>query len=103
MLHVKPNGIEVTTLTVEQAREAERVAEESLKWGAATTLDLIQATLSLRQAELNQTTAAHDALVALAEMKYLVGYRADAPNTTIEAPPTVARADDAVADEGSEP
>lgn len=91
-------ALEVTALTVDQAREAERVAEESLKWGAATTLDVIQATLSLRQAELNQTTAAHDALVALAEMKYLVGFRADAPDTMIEAPPSVASAA-----EGSEP
>ncbi len=79
-------ALEVTTLTVEQAREAERVAEESLAMGAATTLDVLQATLALRQSELNQTTAAHDALVALAEMKYLVGFRADAPNSTIEAP-----------------
>lgn len=95
-------ALEVTMLTVEQAREAERVAEESLKWGAATTLDVIQATLSLRQAELNQTTAAHDALVALAEMKYLVGFRADAPNSTIEARRSIA---DAATDsvEGSEP
>lgn len=95
-------ALEVTTLTVEQAREAERVAEESLKWGAATTLDVIQATLSLRQAELNQTSAAHDALVALAEMKYLVGFRADAPNSTIEAPRSIASAG-AEGLEGSEP
>lgn len=86
-------ALEVTTLTVEQAREAERVAEESLKWGAATTLDVLQATLSLRQSELNKTTAAHDALVALAEMKYLVGFRADAPNSTIEAPQSIASVD----------
>jgi outer membrane protein TolC len=86
-------ALEVTTLTVEQAREAERVAEESLKWGAATTLDVLQATLSLRQSELNKTTAAHDALVALAEMKYLVGFRADAPNSTIEAPQSLASVD----------
>ena len=43
----------------EQAREAERVSEESLKWGAATSLDVLQSTASLRQAELNHTTAAH--------------------------------------------
>jgi outer membrane protein len=84
-------ALEVTMLTVDEAREAERVAEESMKWGAATTLDVVQATLALRQAELNQTTAAHDALVALAEMKYLVGFRADAPNSAIEAPASIAR------------
>ena len=95
-------ALEVTALTVDQAREAERVAEESLTWGAATTLDVLQATLSLRQAELNQTTAAHDALVALAEMKYLVGFKADAPNSTIEAPLAIASVrTDSV--EGSEP
>jgi outer membrane protein TolC len=66
------------------------VAEESLKWGAATTLDVIQSTLALRQSELNETTVAHDALVALAEMKYLAGFRADAPNSVIEASGPVA-------------
>ena len=87
-------ALEVTKLTVEQAREAERVSEESLKWGAATSLDVLQSTASLRQAELNQTTAAHDALVALAEMKFLVGYRADAPNSVIEVSRSIAGADD---------
>ncbi|HXV64984.1 MAG TPA: TolC family protein [Vicinamibacteria bacterium] len=86
-------ALEVTTLAVEGAREAERVAEESLKWGAATTLDVIQSTLALRQAELNQMTASHDALVALAEMKYLVGFRADSPHSVIEAPSSVASAE----------
>jgi HAE1 family hydrophobic/amphiphilic exporter-1 len=75
---------EVTALAVNEAREAERVAEESLKWGAATTLDVLQSTLALRQSELNQMTVAHDALVALAQMKYLVGFRADAPHSVIE-------------------
>jgi outer membrane protein TolC len=81
---------EVTDLAVNEAREAERVAEESLKWGAATTLDVLQSTLALRQSELNQMTVAHDALVALAEMKYLAGFRADAPDSVIEAPTPVA-------------
>jgi outer membrane protein TolC len=80
----------VTALAVNEAREAERVAEESLKWGAATTLDVIQSTLALRQSELNQMTVAHDALVALAEMKFLVGFRADAPHSVIEASEPVA-------------
>jgi outer membrane protein TolC len=85
-------ALEVMSLAVEEAREAERVAEESLKWGAATTLDVIQSTLALRQAELNQRSASHDALLALAEMKYLVGFRADAPDSVIEAPGAVAEA-----------
>jgi HAE1 family hydrophobic/amphiphilic exporter-1 len=94
-------ALEVTDLAVNEAREAERVAEESLKWGAATTLDVLEATLSLRQAELNQMMAAHDALVALAEMKYLVGFRADAPHSVIEASSDVA--DAASSSLGSEP
>jgi outer membrane protein TolC len=97
-------SLDVTRLTVEQAREAERVSEESLKWGAATSLDVLQSTASLRQAELNQTTAAHDALVALAEMKFLVGYRADAPHSVIEVSRSVLGADaDDTNNEGDEP
>jgi outer membrane protein len=91
----------VNMLGLEQAKEAERIAEESLQWGAATTLDVLQSTAALRQAELNQMTAAHDALVALAEMKYLVGFRADAPHEVIEAPEPVADSD--ADNEGSEP
>jgi HAE1 family hydrophobic/amphiphilic exporter-1 len=83
-------ALEVTNLAVSEAREAERIAEESLKWGAATTLDVLQSTLALRQSELNQMTVAHDALVALAEMKYLAGFRADAPHSVIEATSAVA-------------
>jgi HAE1 family hydrophobic/amphiphilic exporter-1 len=83
-------ALEVTELAVNEAREAERVSEESLKWGAATTLDVLQSTLALRQSELNQMTVAHDALVALAEMKYLAGFRADAPHSVIEASSPVA-------------
>lgn len=94
-------ALEVTDLAVSEAREAERVAEESLKWGAATTLDVLESTLSRREAELNQRTAAHDALVALAEMKYLAGFRADAPHSVIEAPSPIA--DAPVASQGSEP
>jgi hypothetical protein len=41
-------------------------------------------------------------LVALAEMKYLVGFKADAPNSTIEAPLSIASVE-SVVDEGSEP
>ena len=95
-------ALELTSLTVDEAREAERVAEESLQWGAATTLDVLQATLSVREAELNQTTAAHDALVSLAEMKYLVGFRADSPHSVIEEPASVATTRTA-AEEGSNP
>lgn len=77
-------AVEVAGFAVEQAREAERVAEESFRYGAATTLDVLESTRALRDAEFNQAQAAHEALVALAEMKYLVGYRADAPNSVLE-------------------
>jgi outer membrane protein TolC len=99
--HRALEALEVTTLAVNEAREAERVAEDSLTYGAATTLDVLQATLALRTSELNQMTAAHDALVALAEMKYLVGFRADAPDATIEGPHSIA--DVAAPPQGSKP
>ena len=77
-------ALSATKLTVAEAKEAERIAEELLQNGAATTLDVFQATLSLRKAELNQTVVYHDALLALAEMKYLVGFRADSAHSIIE-------------------
>ena len=77
-------AVEVAAVAIEQAREAERVAEEFFRWGAATTLDVLESTRSLRDAELNQARAAHEALVALAEMKYLVGFRVDAPDSVLE-------------------
>lgn len=73
----------VTTLTVRQAREAERVAEESFQFGAATVLDVLTSQQALQQAELNSVTANHGALTALAELKTLVGLRADAPDSLL--------------------
>lgn len=83
-------AVEVAGVTIEQAREAERVAEESFRWGAATTLDVLVSTRALRDAEFNQAQAAHEALVALVEMKYLIGFRADAPNSVLEGTTTSA-------------
>jgi outer membrane protein TolC len=77
-------AVEVARIAVEQAQEAQRVAEESFQYGAATTLDLLEAARSLREAEFSLAQAAHSALVALAEIKYLVGFRADAPNSVLE-------------------
>jgi HAE1 family hydrophobic/amphiphilic exporter-1 len=76
-------AVEVAQFAVEQAQEAQRVAEESFQYGAATTLDLLEAARSLREAEFSLAQAAHEALVALAEIKYLVGFRADAPNSVL--------------------
>ncbi|MFQ5790036.1 MAG: TolC family protein [Acidobacteriota bacterium] len=77
-------AVDVAAMAVEEAREAERVAEESFRWGAATVLDILESERALRQAEFNLAQAAHDALVSLAEMKYLVGFRADAPDSFLE-------------------
>jgi outer membrane protein TolC len=77
-------AVKVAQLTVEQAQEAQRVAEEMFQYGAATTLDLLEAARALREAEFSLAQAAHSALVALAEIKYLVGFRADAPNSVLE-------------------
>jgi HAE1 family hydrophobic/amphiphilic exporter-1 len=77
-------AVEVARFAVEQAQEAQRVAEESFQYGAATTLDLLEAARALREAEFSLAQAAHEALVALAEIKYLLGFRADAPNSVLE-------------------
>jgi outer membrane protein TolC len=77
-------AVEVAQFAVEQAQEAQRVAEESFQYGAATTLDLLEAARALRESEFSLAQAAHEALVALAEIKYLVGFRADAPNSVLE-------------------
>lgn len=79
--------LDVTQLTVEQAGEAERVATESFQWGAATVLDVLQSQEALQQAELSNVTASHGALTALAELKALVGLRADSPHGLLLADP----------------
>ncbi len=77
-------AIEVAQFAVEQATEAQRVAEETYQYGAATTLDLLEAQRALRESEFNLASAAHAALVALSELKYLVGFRADVPVSGLE-------------------
>jgi outer membrane protein len=101
--HRALEALEVTSLAVTEAREAARIAEESLKYGAATTLDVLQSTLALRQSELNQMTVAHDALVALAEMKFLAGFRADEPHAVIEMSSPAAGKQDLHAEKRGEP
>ena len=49
-------AVEVASIAVEQAREAERVAEEFFRWGAATTLDVLESTRALRDADFNQSS-----------------------------------------------
>ncbi len=77
--------LEVTSLTVEQAREARRVAEDSFEWGAVTFVEVTEAERMLRQAEFNRLQAYHGALVALADIKVLVGLRPDAPDQQLAA------------------
>lgn len=77
-------AVEVGVIAVEQAGEAQRVAEESFRYGAATTLDVLESARALREAQFNLAQAAHEALVALAELKFLVGFRADAPDSVLE-------------------
>jgi outer membrane protein TolC len=72
-------AIEVAELASEQAREAQRLAEESFQWGAASVLEILEAERSVQQAELSKAEAYYVALTALADVKFLVGLRPDAP------------------------
>jgi len=80
-------AIEVAELASEQAREAQRLAEESYKWGAASVLQILEAERSVRQAELSRAESYYVALTALADVKFLVGLRPDAP-LHLAPPPT---------------
>jgi outer membrane protein TolC len=75
--------IEVARLAVEQAREAQRVAEEMFNLGAATFLDVLDAERAVRQAELTRLQASHAALSSQAEIKMLVGLRPDAADAAL--------------------
>jgi HAE1 family hydrophobic/amphiphilic exporter-1 len=80
-------AIEAAELASEQAREAQRLAEESYKWGAASVLQILEAERSVRQAELSKAESYYVALTALADVKFLVGLRPDAP-LHLAPPPT---------------
>lgn len=76
-------ALEEATLAVEEALEAERVAEEELAVGAVTPLVVLESAQVRREVELELATNTHDALVALAEIKFLVGFPANAPHSVI--------------------
>ena len=76
-------AIEEVTLALEEAVEAERVANEELNAGSATTYLVMEAAQARREVELEAARHTQDALNALAELKYLVGYSADAPDSVI--------------------
>jgi HAE1 family hydrophobic/amphiphilic exporter-1 len=83
-------AIEVAELAAEQADEARRLAEESFQWGAASVLEILEAERQVQQAELSKAESYYVALTALADVKFLVGMRPDAPLHVIPAaaPPT---------------
>ncbi|GAB4368815.1 MAG: TolC family type I secretion outer membrane protein [Acidobacteriota bacterium] len=58
---------------VAQAEEALRVAEEEARWGAATTLEVLEAQRTLTEARFERVQAVHDALVARADLDRLAG------------------------------
>lgn len=58
---------------VAEAEETLRVAEESYRWGAATTLDVLEGQRAVTQARFDRLQAVHDALVALADLHALLG------------------------------
>ncbi len=76
-------AIEEATLALEEAMEAERVAGEELTAGAATAYLVMETVQARRDVELEKARHTHDALNALAELKYLVGYPANAPHSVI--------------------
>ena len=76
-------AIEEATLALEEAMEAERVAGEELVAGAATSYLVMETVQARRDVELEKARHTHDALNALAELKYLVGYSANAPHSVI--------------------
>ena len=92
------HAIGEATLALEEASEAERVASEELGAGAATPFVVMETAQARREVELERMRHTHDALAALAELKYLVGYPANAPHSVIADIP--ARAADASETEG---
>jgi len=72
-------AIEAAELAAQRARAAQRLAEESFRWGAASVLELLEAERSVQQAALNRAESYYTALIALTDVKFLVGLRPDAP------------------------
>ncbi len=58
---------------VDQAREAARLAELNYAEGLATSLDVLQAQVSLRQARTNYTQALYDLVISDAQLEKAVG------------------------------
>ncbi len=80
-------AIEDAAIALEEAAEAERVVAEEIAVGAATTFLRMEARQTRREVELDRSRFIRDALAALAEMKYLVGFPANAPDSVLSEPP----------------
>jgi HAE1 family hydrophobic/amphiphilic exporter-1 len=63
----------VAAQVVDEARETLRVAEENFRFGAATSLDVLDGQRTLTQARFDRIQAVHDALVARADLCALLG------------------------------
>ncbi len=87
-------AIEEATLALEEAAEVERVATEELQAGAATPYLVLESAQARREVELERAQHTRDALSALAELKYLVGYPANAPHSVVSDTIPTAAADD---------
>jgi len=59
--------------SVEQAKEALKIAQARYESGQATNLDVLDAQLALTQAQTNRIQAVHDYLVSLAKLEKAVG------------------------------
>ncbi len=73
--------------SVAAAEEARRVAAEERRWGAATHLELLEADRALTEAHFQRLGALHDAAVALAELRALLGILPGAPLPGTAPPP----------------
>ncbi len=76
-------AIEDARLALEESREAYRVARVERDAGAGIELMVLEAGQLEREVELDMLRSTRDALNALAEVKFLVGYSANAPHSMI--------------------
>ncbi len=76
-------AIEDARLALEESREAHRVASAEQEAGAGIELMVMEAGQLEREVELDMLRSTRDALSALAEVKFLVGYSAGAPHSLI--------------------
>ncbi len=76
-------AIEDAQLALEETREAYRIAAAERDAGYAIELMVMEASHLEREVELDMLRSTHDALAALAEVKFLVGFHASAPHSVV--------------------